>query len=140
MVLQAFKMIFHFTRMPNICCPMFSLAASFAPDQGNILTYHVWCMLRSSRISRKLRALIARKRNEFLCFLLFWESFNCLWFMKHWSDSGGVFCKVYLSKWALQSNIKLEMSHVWLQTDFDRSRHIYHHVFTFFEYGQCSLW
>ncbi len=29
----------------------------------------------------------------------------------HWSHSGGVFSKMYLSKWALQSNRKLKKSH-----------------------------
>ena len=42
--------------------------------------------------------------------------------MNHWSDSGGIFRKMYLSKWAPQSNRKL--TYVRLQTDFPRSHHI----------------
>ncbi len=85
-------------------------------------------VLRSSGISRKWGALIVRyslkKGTNFSCFLLFWESLNCRLLWNHWSDSGGVFSKMYLSKWALQSNRKLKMSHARLPTDFPRSRHI----------------
>ena len=34
------------------------------------------------------------------------------------------FQQMYLSKWALQSNWKLKMSQVWVQTDISRSHHI----------------
>ncbi len=60
---------------------------------------------------------IAEKEINFYCFLLLWELFNCSWPWNHWTDSSGVFSKMYLSKWALQSNRKLKMSHVGVPTD-----------------------
>ncbi len=71
---------------------------------------------------------VARKRNEFLfvfcCFNYPSIAHN------HWSDSGGVFSKMHFSNWALQSNRKLKLSHVSLQTDFPRS----HHNVSFFSF------
>ncbi len=61
---------------------------------------------------------------NFYYFLLFWESFNRSQPWNHWTNSSGVFSKMYLSKWVLQSNTKLKMSHVRVPTVFPRSHHI----------------
>ena len=58
----------------------------------------------------------ARKRNDFFLFSVV--------LIPTFSDSSGVFSKMYLSTWALQSSGKLKTSHVQLQTDFSRSHHI----------------
>ncbi len=83
-------------------------------------------VLWTSRVSREYWLWdVAIKRIEFLfvfyCFKNHSIAHN---FGTKWSDSGGVFSKMYLSKWALQSNRKPKMSHVLLQTDFPRSHHI----------------
>ncbi len=49
---------------------------------------------------------IAKKGMNFFCFLLFWDSFNCLITLE---------TLVHVSKWALQSSRKLKMAHVWLR-------------------------
>ncbi len=88
-------------------------------------------VLQSCGISQKLGALwdIARKRNEFLLFSIVLRILQLLITLESlvWFRWG--FHKMYLYKWALQSNRKLKMSHVLLQTDFFRSHHIWWKVF-----------
>ncbi len=60
---------------------------------------------------------IARKRNAFLMFSTVLRILQLLITLSQWSDSGGVFSKMYLSKinpisLKLQSNRKLKISHV----------------------------
>ena len=47
---------------------------------------------------------IARKKNASLLFSIVLRIFQLLWLWNHWSNSGGVFSKMYLSWWGLQSN------------------------------------
>ena len=63
---------------------------------------------------------ISRKRNEFLLFSIV---LRILQLLIPLVDSSRVFIKMYLSKWALQANRKLKMSHIRLPTDSTRSHH-----------------
>ncbi len=83
-------------------------------------------VLQSSGISRKSGVLIVQysQKKEWISIVLRILQLGIT--LNHWSDSCGFFSKMYLSKWALQSNRKLKMSHVRLQTDFPRSHHIWY--------------
>ncbi len=72
-------------------------------------------VLRSSGISRKSVALIVRYRQKKECISFVFYCFENLSIAIHWSNSGGVFSKMHLSSWGLQSNRKLKMSLVWLR-------------------------
>ena len=74
-------------------------------------------VLRSSGVSWKSGALIVRhsQKKERISFL------QLLYLWKNWSDSCGVFSKMYLSKWALQSTRKLKMSNVHKYVKFSTS-------------------
>ncbi len=85
---------------------------------------------------------------NFCCFLLFWESFNCLW-----SWNPGPIQVGYSAKWTSPNkhfHQKLKMSHVRVPTDFLRSHHILYiffcttktdkHMFYFTMFFTSKLW
>ena len=76
-------------------------------------------VLWSSGIGRKSEALmwdIARKRNVFLLFSIVLRILQLLVTYEPLLQFRGGFQQKDLSKWALQSNKKMKMSYVWLQT------------------------
>ncbi len=79
----------------------------------NVCWILIICVAIYSRISQKLGAWIS---------IVFYCSENSS--ITHGPRFRWGFSKMYLSKWALQPNRKLKMSHVWFPTDFPRSHHI----------------
>ena len=92
-------------------------------------------MLWSSGISWKSGALIVRysQKKEWISFVFYcFENPSIAQNFATTGPIGGVFSNIYLHKWVRQSNRKLKMSHLRLQTDFPRSHHI-------FQWTECVL-
>ena len=82
-------------------------------------------VLRSSRISWKSRALIVRYSQKKECISIVLRILQLLITLEPTGPiQVGFSAKMYLSKWALPSNGKLKMSHVWVPTDFSRLQYI----------------
>ncbi len=116
----------------NFTCTLYTIVIKFAESiiKCNCSHFFLKIVLRPTGISRKSGTLIVKytcsQKKEWISIAFYFSQnpsiahnfgTSCTWLDRfRWS-----FQQMYLSKWALQSNTKLKMSHVRVPTDSPRS-------------------